>query len=223
MAAPPQATFDKLLSWSEHTDTGIKYLQRHGYVPQDLRRAQRATGQRTAAPISTSVRSTVMAEVNLNGRDWGSSGNSPTASNAAAAIRPGKNVLIVKVVNLWVNRLIGDEQLPDNAPGHGQTCSQWPQWLLDGKPSPTGRYTFTSHRLWKKGDRLLPPACWAGNAACDAVRPRQVRIGGTISSVEQVANLPLDSGFSAEQAGWQPARPPEERQVVFRRSESAKS
>jgi hypothetical protein len=31
----------------------------------------------------------------------------------------------------------------------------WPQWLLAGKPSPAGRVTFTSWRLWKKTDTLL--------------------------------------------------------------------
>ena len=32
---------------------------------------------------------------------------------------------------------------------------KWPQWVLDGKPSPTGRFTFTTWRLWKKGEPLL--------------------------------------------------------------------
>jgi len=27
---------------------------------------------------------------------------------------------------------------------------------LEGKPSPTGRLTFTSHRLWKKDAPLVP-------------------------------------------------------------------
>ena len=32
---------------------------------------------------------------------------------------------------------------------------EWPKWLLEGKPSPTGRFTFTSWRLWKKNDALV--------------------------------------------------------------------
>jgi hypothetical protein len=35
------------------------------------------------------------------------------------------------------------------------TLKRWPQWLLDGKPSPTGRYAFPMWRLWKKNDALL--------------------------------------------------------------------
>ena len=35
------------------------------------------------------------------------------------------------------------------------TLKQWPQWLLDGKPSPTGHVTFTSWKLWTKDDPLL--------------------------------------------------------------------
>jgi len=61
------------------------------------------------------------------------------------------------VTNLWPNRMIGDEQLPEDSLRHPNgTLQEWPPWLLDGRPSPTGRYTFTSWRLWSKGDPLQP-------------------------------------------------------------------
>ena len=31
-----------------------------------------------------------------------------------------------------------------------------PQWVKDGKPSPTGRHTFTTWKHWDKNDKLLP-------------------------------------------------------------------
>ena len=60
------------------------------------------------------------------------------------------------MVNLWINRQIGDEQLPEDSDRKPNgTLKSWPAWLAEGKPSPTGRYTFTSWRLWKKGDPLV--------------------------------------------------------------------
>ena len=62
----------------------------------------------------------------------------------------------VEVVDLWPNRLIGDEQLPEDSERNPDgTLKRWPQWVLDGKPSPTGRHTFTSWRLWRKTDQPL--------------------------------------------------------------------
>ena len=75
--------------------------------------------------------------------------------------------LEIRITNLWPNRLIGDETLypPDcewalrwhgwqklNEPG----IKEIPQWVKDGKPSPTGRHTFTTWKHWTKDDALLP-------------------------------------------------------------------
>ena len=81
---------------------------------------------------------------------------------------PVENVTIdleIKVTNLWPNRLIGDETLckPDCEwvahPHRGQveySIKEIPLWVKEGKPSPTGRHTFTTWRHWTKDDDLLP-------------------------------------------------------------------
>ena len=97
----------------------------------------------------------VMAEVRVNGKDLGIAWKPPYRVDATKAVKPGDNVLEVKVVNLWINRQIGDEQLPEDCDRNADgTLKRWPAWLQEGKPSPTGRYTFSSWKLWKKGDPL---------------------------------------------------------------------
>jgi len=97
----------------------------------------------------------VMAQVALNGKDLGILWRPPYRVDITAAAKAGDNALEVKVVNLWINRMLGDEQLPEDSERNPNgTLRKWPQWVLEGKPSPTGRFTFTSWRLWKKGEPL---------------------------------------------------------------------
>ena len=83
------------------------------------------------------------------------------------ACRPATAVLDleIRVTNLWPNRLIGDEVLckPDREwvahPRRGSfeySIKEIPQWVKDGKPSPTGCRTFTTWRHWTKDDKPLP-------------------------------------------------------------------
>ena len=71
----------------------------------------------------------------------------------------------IKVTNLWPNRIIGDDTLyADDCEWEGKPrrgvkefgVKEIPQWVKDGKPSPTGRHTFTTWRHWSKEDDLLP-------------------------------------------------------------------
>jgi hypothetical protein len=97
-----------------------------------------------------------MAGVKLNGHDLGILWKAPYCVEVTSALQPGANALEVQVVNLWPNRMIGDEQLPEDSDRNPNgTLKKWPQWLQDGKPSPTGRYTFTSWRLWHKDSPLI--------------------------------------------------------------------
>ncbi len=95
------------------------------------------------------------AEVSLNGQNFGVLWKPPFRANITAAAKPGVNRLVVKVTNLWPNRLIGDEQLPEDREWDGKQLKAWPQWLLDGQPSPTGRLTFTTWHHWTKDAQLL--------------------------------------------------------------------
>jgi hypothetical protein len=104
--APAQATFDKLLSWSEHTDPGIRYYS--GTARYTTRVDLDAARQWTLD--LGDVRE--IAEVWLNGRPLGILWKKPFTVKLGSAARVGSNELAIEVVNLWPNRLIGDQQLP---------------------------------------------------------------------------------------------------------------
>ncbi len=153
--APEQIKLDKLISWPEHSEPGVRYFSGT---------AEYTTEVDVPARMLGSVRRMVLdlgrvrnfAEVALNGRSLGVLWKPPFRVDVTGQVKPGRNVLSIKVTNLWPNRLIGDEQLPDEVEWQGNAIAKFPQWLLEGKPRPkTGRYTFSTWRVFRKDSPLL--------------------------------------------------------------------
>jgi hypothetical protein len=95
----------------------------------------------------------VMAIVKLNGKELGILWKKPFRLDITSAAREGENSLELTVVNL--NRLIGDANLPEDCSWTKEgELKEYPQWLLDDKPSPTGRFTFSIIKVWSKDDAL---------------------------------------------------------------------
>ncbi|HLK61758.1 MAG TPA: glycosyl hydrolase, partial [Chthonomonadaceae bacterium] len=112
LGAPPQVTLDHLISWTEHSNPGVKYFSGSADyettfdAPADLF----AKGRALYLDLGT-VKN--FAEVWINGVKRDVLWKPPFRLDVTGLVHPGRNTLRVRVTNLWPNRLIGDEQYPD--------------------------------------------------------------------------------------------------------------
>jgi hypothetical protein len=149
---PDKVVFEKLEDWSKRPEAGIKYYSGTAVYRKTF--PYQASDSKSKIHLDLG-KVAVMARVKFNGRDLGILWKPPYRFDITPLVKAGDNELEIQVVNLWPNRLIGDEQLPEDSERNANgTLKQWPQWLLDGQPSPTGRLTFSSWRLWKKDEAL---------------------------------------------------------------------
>ncbi len=152
--APDKVALDRLVSWSEHPDAGIRHFSGTATYAKTIKvpGEMLAKGRRVHLDLGKVM---VMATVKLNGQDLGILWKPPYRLDVTDALKPGENALEIGVTNLWINRMLGDEELPEDSERNPDgTLKAWPQWVQEGKPSPAGRFTFTSWRLWKKGEPL---------------------------------------------------------------------
>jgi (4-O-methyl)-D-glucuronate---lignin esterase len=160
LGAPEHVVLDHLISWTEDTNAGVKYFSGTAtYTKVFEIPAEFLVKNRRVVLDLGKVQ--VIADVKLNHQDLGILWKPPFKVDVTHAAKPEKNRLEVKVVNLWPNRLIGDEQLPEDCEWrthgaiYGDPLLKWPAWLLKGKPSPTGRLTFATWKHWHKDSPLL--------------------------------------------------------------------
>ncbi|OAM88066.1 hypothetical protein AW736_19720 [Termitidicoccus mucosus] len=108
--APEQLAFPALISWTAHSDSGVRnYSGAATYAKEfDLSAMPDGNVMLDLGRVET------VASVTLNGVDLGALWKAPYAVDVTKVLRLGKNRLEVKIINTWANRLIADSGLPES-------------------------------------------------------------------------------------------------------------
>ena len=154
--APAKIQLPTLISWTKLTDEGIRYYS--GTATYRTKVNLPSDFVKSADRIRLDLGEVcIMAEVIVNGHNLGVLWCDPYRVDITDAAKAGDNTLQIRVTNLWVNRLIGDEQYPDDCQWNGKPLKDWPDWFVKGTPRPVKqRLTFTTWKHWTKNDPLLP-------------------------------------------------------------------
>jgi hypothetical protein len=130
--APAEATFDKLVSYTENAEAGIKYFSGTAtYTKTIVADKNWFTDHAQLWLDLGDVKN--LAEVIVNGRSLGVVWKQPFRVDVTNTLRAGNNKLEIKVTDLWVNRLIGDAQ-----------------------PGVTNKITYTTMPFYQANSKLLP-------------------------------------------------------------------
>jgi hypothetical protein len=151
--APAQVALDDLISWSAHDNRAIKHFS--GTATYKISFELPASLQAKLRDPSYKVRLSlgevaVIADARLNEQDLGVLWKAPFEVEITDQLKEGSNKLEVRVTNLWVNRMIGDDALPEDAayskPGNrGRSILEIPDWVVNGTPRPSEkRQTFST-------------------------------------------------------------------------------
>ena len=109
--APPQIKLPKLISWTDHENEGVKYYSGAGFYTKTLNvPADRLASGRKVHLDLGDVRE--LAEVFVNGKSAGILWKPPYRADITSLVKAGANELKIEVMNMWINRLTGDQGLP---------------------------------------------------------------------------------------------------------------
>jgi hypothetical protein len=111
--APEKVVFPELMSWTEHENQGIKYYSGKGVYWKQISVPGDWIGEGRSIYLDLGDVGEV-AEVYVNGKSAGVVWKPPFRTDITKLVNPGSNELKVEVFNLWINRLTGDANLPEN-------------------------------------------------------------------------------------------------------------
>jgi hypothetical protein len=130
--APASASLPALASWHENSDPGVRYFSGTATYTKTVQAP--ADWFQTGGKLWLALGDVKnIADVTVNGKPLGILWKAPFRVDVTTALRPGANMLQIKVTNLWVNRLIGDQQ-----------------------PGVTTKYTYTAVQFYRADSPLLP-------------------------------------------------------------------
>ncbi|MDR0393518.1 MAG: hypothetical protein LBH77_00005, partial [Tannerella sp.] len=150
-----KTTFDSLISWSASADDDIRYFSGTATYKKQFTLPKNLIKNEYSLELDLgSVQ--VIAEIFVNGKHLGILWRSPFRIDLTNIVHAGVNDLEIKITNLWPNRLIGDEHLPEDYESDGRRIKKWPEWLINHTERPSERITFTTWKYWDKDSPLQP-------------------------------------------------------------------
>lgn len=154
---------DTLTSLHEFTDDRVKYYSGAITYTTEFKLADARQGKDIRYELDLGEMYD-LAKVNINGSELRTIWKKPYVADISRYVRKGNNTLKITVVNTWVNRIIGDEQLSPEAfyDNDGTIFTngrllRFPSWLYSGfKPDSLKRFTFTTWQHYHQDSPLLP-------------------------------------------------------------------
>jgi hypothetical protein len=145
----------QLGSWTDFADQSRYYSGTATYETDFLFSGKKATKDWEYVLDLGVVYHTVRLQ--LNGQDLGLQWKPPYRYDLTPHLKNGQNHLEVSVTNLWANRLIGDEQFPDDLQWSGNLLKEIPAWVTNNQPRPEPRrQAFTTYKFFTRDAPLLP-------------------------------------------------------------------
>lgn len=167
--APDVIQLDHLISWTDHSDPGVQHFSGTATYEKTFELPSELPGKGQHLWIDLG-RVYNIAEISVNGHNPVNCWKPPFRMDISDLVQPGKNRVAIKVTNLWVNRMIGDEKHHDTRPfawnkrWRAQLPVKWDQWqvMIDRETrepghyaKETGRYAFSTAKYFSKDDPLL--------------------------------------------------------------------
>ncbi len=131
---PESVRFERLIDWTSHPEAGIRYYSGTATYNTrfDFPGAPRGRDRRIMLDLGE-VKD--VAEVKLNDRTLGVVWTKPFRVEITDVVRPTDNRLVVHVINLWPNRIIGDQRAP---PDRRYTRTNITKFKADSPLRPAG-------------------------------------------------------------------------------------
>ena len=159
---------DTLFSWHESANPDIKYFSGTARYTTTIRMKMIDRTNRYILDLGELKN---LAVVTVNGQLIANLWHAPFKADITDVLRKGENTLEIDVTNLWVNRMIGDEQEDDDVewsdpvsfgaasgkPGIVHFMKSVPEWLSKGQPRPSkNRKAVISFKFYEKDAPILP-------------------------------------------------------------------
>ena len=148
-----------LADWTTFDDPDLKFFSGTATYRKTLAVTPPAAGTRLFLDLGDVKH---FADVTVNGRACPTLWKPPFRVDVTDAAASGRLELVVRVTNLWPNRLIGDDFKPEDctfdsaAPLMQRHLNGWPSFIRENRPSPSGKVTFATWKHWTKDDAPLP-------------------------------------------------------------------